>query len=281
MKLKLAIAGLGLLCSFCARPQFYNFPSPASSALGLSGASDTTGWSAFSNPSGIAAGTELIAGGGYYNAFRVEALSARSAFVVIPASLVHSAAGYAHFGHELFNVRHFSVTLARQVSPRVRMGCRFEYALRSIHGRRARGAVIVDAGLRYSVSKAVMIAVMAENPARSAIGGEYNEQPLASSLAVSCDVRLSPSFLLTTDISHDALYSRQVFGLGLCVGVHEKITLRGAVCGKPVRFSLGAALRPGSFEITAGAGHHSRLGMSPAAGIIYFFGKEDREGGEQ
>ncbi len=272
MKLKLSLCGLCFLLLFCGKAQNYDFPSLSTSALGLSGASDTTCWSVFSNPSGISSVKETSAGCGYHRAFMTEALSARSAFVVFPTEWIHTGGGYVQFGNSLFSVRGFSLTLARRLSPKLQMGCRFKYVIRSISGSDDEGTPVWDAGLRYGITDGVWMAVLARNPAKSSIKSEFNEQPLSSFLAVACDFRLSSSFILTTEVAHYASLSGQTYGVGISAIIFDYGTLRGVVSGKPVVFSVGATLNPGPFSISVGAGHHERLGMSPSAGITYHFG---------
>lgn len=272
MKISLTLCGLCFLFVCYGKAQDYEFPSLSTSALGLTGASDTTCWSVFSNPSGISSLKAPVAGGGYYRAFMTDALSARSAFMVFPTEWIHTGGGYVQFGNRLFSVRSFSLTLARRLSPNLQMGCRLKYVLRSISGIENQGTPVWDAGLRYGISEGVWMAVMARNPAKSSIESDFNVQPLPSFLAVACDVRLSPSFLLTTDLAHHASLSEQTYGVGLSAIISGYATLRGSVTGKPVVFSVGATLNPGPFRISVAAGHHDRLGMSPSAGITYQFG---------
>ena len=272
MKIKLFLCGLCLLLVFYCKAQNYDFPSLSTSALGLSGAGDTTSWSVFANPSGISSLNAAVAGVGYHQAFMTDALSARAAFMVLPSKWVHAGGGYVQYGNRLFSVRHFSLTLARRLSPKLQMGCRMKYVLRSISGAEDIGTLVLDAGLRYGIKDGLWMAVMAVNPARSSFGGEFNVQPVPSFLAVAFDVRLSPSFYLTTDMAHHASFSQQIYGLGISAKVFGYATLRGSVSGKPVVFSVGATLKPGPFSFNFAAGHHERLGMSPSAGITYHFG---------
>ncbi|MGM0375415.1 MAG: hypothetical protein ACQEQ0_01415 [Bacteroidota bacterium] len=272
MKIKLSLCGLCFLLIFFGKAQNYDFPSLSTSALGLSGASDTTCWSVFSNPSGISSLKASTVGSGYHRAFMTEALSARSAFFVFPAKWINTGGGYVQYGNQLFNVSRFSLTFARRLSPLLQMGCRVKYVLRSISGTDDQGVLVWDAGLRYGISDGLWMAVMARNPAKSSIESEFDKQPLPSCLAVACDVRLSPSFLLTTDVAHYAALSEQTYGLGLSAVISRYATIRGSVSAKPVVFSVGATLVPGPFRISVAAGHHDRLGMSPSAGITYHFG---------
>ncbi|MFW5753781.1 MAG: hypothetical protein ACOCV9_03165 [Marinilabiliaceae bacterium] len=271
MKIKLSLCGLCFLLAFYGKAQNYDFPSLSTSAIGLSGASDTTCWSVFSNPSGISFLKTSVAGGGYYRAFMTDALSARSAFVVLPSKWMHAGGGYVQYGNSLFSVRSFSLTLARRLSPRLQMGCRLKYVLRSISWAEDQGMPVWDAGFRYGISDGLWMAVMARNPAKSSIKSEFNEQPIPSFLAVACDTRLSPSFFLTADVAHHASFSQQTYGLGLSAMISGYDTLRGSVSARPVVFSVGATLNPGPFMISVATGHHDRLGMSPSAGITYHF----------
>ncbi len=278
MKRKLVLTGLSFLLIALTEAQIYYYPSPVSNSLGLSGAGDTTVWSVFTNPSGISSVSSTIVGGGYHNSFGIPALSAKSVFAVVPSRMINSGAGYSHYGNDLFNVQQAFLAFARALSPDLHMGCRFDYIYRYIHGVPAQGVFLIDAGFRYSISENVLLAVMAENSGQTEITDEDINHPLPASLAVSCGVRLSPSFFLTADIAHRADLSSQIYALGLSARVHNLVEFRGALSAKPVKLAIGTALRWYGVEMNISASHHDHLGMSFTTGIAYYFGQQEGGG---
>lgn len=274
MQKALFLIGFSVALISITKAQSYDFRSPVSASLGLSGASDTTSWALFANPSGISEAGLAVAGIGYHNAYQTKALSARTAFAVIPTDHLNTAIGYVHFGNHLYNMQHFSVNLARPISPHLHLGCRFKYASRYISGSKNHGTFLVDAGLRYVASDNVSVAVMAENPARAVIVDEFSEQPLPSSLAVACMIELSPDFSLTADVVHHAVLLKQVYAFGIVALVHERINVRGAVSAKPVNFAVGSSLKFSGIELNIAASFRDHLGMSTTAGIAYSIGQK-------
>lgn len=271
MKRKLLLAGLSFFCLLFAKAQHYDFPSPVSFSLGLSGTSDTTVWSLFSNPAGISSVENPAAGVGYHNAFLTDALSSQTAFGVIPLSLLHAGVVYSRFGNELFNHQHISLSLGRSVAPYLKMGVRFRYLMRTIQYAETADAFSFDAGFSLDASERVVLSVFSRNPAGESLKDEFSEQPLPSLLAVSCSVKLSPVFGVVADITHRNDLSRQVYGFGMSACVHPMLELRGALSAKPVRLAFGTSVRWEGLELTMAANHHDQLGLSTTAGIVWHF----------
>jgi hypothetical protein len=277
MKKKLLLVGLSLSFLICGKAQHYDYPSPVTVSLGLSGASDTTVWSLFANPSGISSIKSVVVGGGCHSSFFTESLGAQSAFVLVPATYINTGVAYMRFGNDLFNIQNLSVTVARPLSPKLYMGCRFEYLHRYVQGTNRQATFLVDAGFHFQASDKIMLAVLSENLGKQVLADEYNEQPLPSSLAVACRVKLSPVFEFTTDLVHRSDLSKQIYAFGISSKIHEKVNLRGAISAKPVRLSMGATLRWHALELNIASNHHDQLGVSSTVGIAYLFGA--RRGG--
>jgi hypothetical protein len=271
MKRKLVLIGLSFLSFVFSEAQNYDYPSPVSSSLGMSGAGDTTVWSHFTNPSGLSSTAMPVVGVGYHNAFLSAALTSQSVFGVLPMSLINVGAGYVKFGNNLFNIQHGCLTLARTVSPRLHLGVRFEYVHRYIRNARAAGALLLDAGFRYTASEKLMLGVMVENPAQSNITGDHTQQTMPSSLAVACRAELNPWFSINADLMHRVDISQQIYAFGLSTRLHDIVEIRGALSGKPVKLSIGATLQWDGIEFNVAASHHDHLGMSSTAGIAYYF----------
>jgi hypothetical protein len=278
MKRKLLLAGLSFFFLF-AEAQHYDFPSPVSFSLGLSGASDTTVWSLFSNPAGISKVDNPAAGIGYHNAFLTEALSSQTAFGVVPLSLLNAGVVYSRYGNQLFNHQHIALSMSRSVAPYLRMGVRFRYVMRTIQQAETADVFTFDAGFSFDASGKVTLSVFSRNPAEQSLKDEFSEQPLASFLAVACDVKLSPAFGVIADIMHRNNLSRQIYGFGMSARIHSAVEIRGAVSAKPVRLALGTSIRWEGIELTLGANHHDQLGLSSTAGIVWHFA--DKGGGEK
>ncbi|MDI3520086.1 MAG: hypothetical protein PWQ06_382 [Anaerophaga sp.] len=276
---KIFFAILLTIATTHSKGQDYNFPSPSTTALGLSGASDSTAWAVFANPSGISNIRQPIAGTGYHNAFQIEALSTQTAFAVIPSSLMNTGIAYVRYGNQLFNIQQAGITAARALSNRLSLGCRMVYLWRYIKNTETSGTFLLDAGFRFRLSEAVSFAVSAKNPARQKISDEYNDQPLPSFLSAACITRLSPSFRLTADVMHRTDYSRQVYSVGMEARLHKMAEFCGAVSAKPVRLAIGVNINWKDLEIKVTANHHDHLGMSSTAGITYSF--NGKKGGER
>jgi hypothetical protein len=270
---KLFLVGLFLLFLICGEAQHYDYPSPVTVSLGLSGASDTTIWSLFANPSGISSIESAAAGGGCHNSFSIESLGAKSAFLLIPVTYFNTGVAYVRFGNNLFNIQKFSVTVARSLSPKLNMGCRFEYINRYIKGGNKQATFLLDAGFQFLVSDKILFGILSENPEKQALGDEYNEQPLPSSLAVASCVKLSNTFELTADLIHRADLSKQIYAFGFSSRIHEMVNFRGGISAKPVRLSMGATFRWHTLELNIAANRHDQLGISSTVGIAYFFEK--------
>ncbi|WP_291857639.1 hypothetical protein [Marinilabilia sp.] len=279
MKRKLLLAGLSFFCLLFAKAQHYDFPSPVSFSLGLSGAADTTVWSLFSNPAGISSVETPAAGVGYHNAFLTEALSSQTAFGVVPLSLLNAGVVYSRYGNQLFNHQHISLSIGRSVAPYLRMGVRFRYVMRTIKHAETADAFTFDAGFSLDASEKVTLSVFGRNAAGQSLKDEFSEQPLASFLAVACNVKLSPTFGVIADIMHRNNLSRQIYGFGMSARVHSTVELRGAISAKPVRLAFGTTIRWEGIELTMGANHHDQLGLSSTAGIVWHF--EGKGGGEK
>ena len=273
MKRKILLAGLFLCTFFSVKSQLYDFPSPGSKALGMSGASDTTVWSLFSNPAGLASVRKPAAGIGYHNAFLTNALASQSGFGVFPSSLLNVGGAYSRYGSELYNVQSFSVSLSRRVAPVLSMGLRFGYFLRSIKYSESAGAFAFDAGVMVKTSECVLLSVYSCNPAAQVIinDDDQSRQPLPSLLAFSCSVKLSPVFMVTADLNHRNDLARQIYGLGMSASIQRWIELRTGIVARPVRLSFGTTLRWDSLELTMAANHHDRLGLSSTAGLVWYF----------
>ncbi|PWE00988.1 PorV/PorQ family protein [Marinilabilia rubra] len=269
MKTRLLFTWLSVLLFSVTEAQNYDYPSPVTTAMGLSGASDTTEWSLFSNPAGLSSVSRMSGGIGYHNAFGISALSARSAFFVVPTHMLTPALSYIQYGDDLYEIQTFSCSAARSISPMLRMGIRFEYLLRHIYGTKAESAFVIDAGVNYNASENVTIALFAQNPGRTAILDDYNEYVLPSSLAVACTFRLSSSFFLTADLNHREDLARQFYSFGLSAMVHQKASVRGGISARPVRLAVGSTLSWKRVEINFSANYHDRLGLSTTAGIAY------------
>lgn len=272
MKRNLLLAGLSFLLFTISEAQGYDYPSPATTSLGLSGASDTTVWSLYSNPSGLTSILQPAGGVGYHNAFGIQALSARTAFVTIPTKYLSTGISYVQYGDKLYNFQSFSFSAARTISPRLKMGIRFQYLIRHIYGTDNQNTFVVDAGLSYNASDQVRIALFSRNPAGATLPDDYNVQKLPSSLAAACIVRLSPVFFLTADLMHREDLSRQQYAFALSARVLRCASIRGAISARPVRLAVGSTLGWQGLEINFSANYHDLLGLSSTAGISYAFG---------
>jgi len=271
MKKRLLITWLSVLLFAAAEAQNYDYPSPVTTSLGLSGATDTTAWSLFSNPSGLSSVHNPSVGVGYHNAFGISSLSARSFYVTLPNKILTPGLSYVQYGDDLYKIQTFSGAAGRSISPRLQMGIRFDYLLRHIYGSEDESAVVVDAGLSYKPSGNVRIALFAQNPARSVISDGFRDQVLPSSLAVACMVRLSPWFFFTADLNYREDLSRQFYSFGLAVRLHKNASIQGVVSAKPVKLALGSTLNWKGVEINFSANYHDLLGLSSTAGIAYTF----------
>jgi len=271
MKRKLLLAGLSCFCLLFAKAQHYDFPSPVSFSLGLSGASDSTVWSLFSNPAGISNVKNTAVGVGYHNAFLADALSSQTAFGVVPLTLLHAGVSYSRYGNDLFNHQHIALSMGRTVAPFLKMGVRFRYVLRSVGNAETVDAFSFDAGFSLDASEKVVLSVFSRNPSGQILKDEFSEQPLPSLLAVACSVKLNSVFAVVADITHRNDLSRQVYGFGMSACVHPMFELRGALSAKPVRLAFGTTLRWEGVELTMAANHHDQLGISSTAGIVWHF----------
>jgi len=255
--------------------QTYDFPSPATTALGLSGASDSTVWSLFTNPSGISTIRTPVAGVGYHNSFGLTALSTQSIFSVIPSQLMNVGMAYSRYGNHLYNIQYITITTARSISPQLRLGCRFEYLQRQIAETPTVGTFVVDAGFRYQAFKNIDIAVSVNNPARQSFQDHFNQQAIPSSISVSLISKLSQSLFVTLDLNHRSDYDQQVYSFSVNAKVHKQVELCGAVSAKPIRLATGAKIAWHNLEVRFSANHHDQLGMSSTAGITYYFAKKE------
>ncbi|MGQ1889642.1 hypothetical protein ACT29H_04300 [Thermophagus sp. OGC60D27] len=269
--------GLLVVNTLCLNAQTYDFPSPATSALGLSGASDTTVWSVFTNPSGISTIRRPVTGAGYHNAFGLNALSTQTIFSIFPFPLINVGLAYSRYGDNLFNIQYINVTTARSISPNLKLGCRFEYLMRQIQNDRTLGILVVDAGFRYHALRNTDIAISINNPARQSFSGDFNNQPIPSSLSAACITKISPSLLLTIDILHRSDYAEPVYSFALNARTHKMVELCGAISAKPIRIAVGANIGWNNIEFRFAANHHDQLGMSSTAGIIYSFTKKSHK----
>ncbi len=256
-----------------AMAQMYEFQSPVTSGLGLSGAGDTTAWSFFTNPSGFSEPVSATTGIGYHDAYGLSDLSAKAAFAYLPTSLIIASAGYTHYGNPHFNLQQISAGASRKISPHLHMGVRFGYMLRAIYGEESRGTFLLDAGLRIMPVSRLMIGFMTQNPGRAKIVSNDTEQPLPSSLALALTWRVSPLFSTTADLIHRSYGVPQRYALGMEVQVHPRLVARGAVSGKPVRLAIGLGLQWHRFNFDVSVNHHDPLGFSSSAGIYYVFGE--------
>jgi hypothetical protein len=279
MKRKLLLTGLFFFWLLFAKAQHYDFPSPVSFSLGLSGASDTTVWSLFSNPAGISSVENAAAGVGYHNAFLTEALSSQTVFCILPLSLLNTGVVYSRYGNQLFNHQHISLSMGRTVAPYLKMGVRFRYLMRTIQYAETAEAFSFDAGFSLNASEKVALSVFRRNPSGQMLNDEFSEQPLPSLLAVACSVKLSPVFGVVADITHRNDLFRQIYGFGMSAQVHPMLELRGALSAKPVRLAFGTTLRWEGVELTMAANHHDQLGLSSTAGIVWHF--SDKGGGKK
>lgn len=269
---KFYVFGLLVNLTVSSFTQAYEFPSPSTKALGLSGASDSTAWALFSNPAGIYHFNKVVTGIGYHNAYQLKALSAQSAFCIIPSSLIKLGLAYSKYGENLYNIQNLSATFARALSPDLQFGFRFEYFLRRIQNHSKVGALIVDAGFRYKAYHNVDVAVSVNNPARQGFADEYNEQILPTSIAVACISRLSDEFYLTLDILQRSDYSTMVYAFGLNAQVHRMVEFCGAISAKPLRLAIGTNISWNNIEVKIAGNHHDTLGLSTNVGITYCFG---------
>ncbi len=265
--------GTFLLLVFGTMAQMYDFHSPVSTGLGLSGAGDTTAWSFFTNPAGFSQPADITVGTGYHDAYGLKDLSAKSAFAHLPTSLLTTSAGYTYYGNQYFNMQNISAGASRQISPHLHMGVRFSYVLRAIYGEASRSTFLLDAGLRIVPEPRLMVGIMAQNPGRAKIVSNDTEQPLPSTLALALTWRVSPLFNTTADLIHSSYGEPQRYAWGMEVQVHPRLVARGAVSGKPVRLAIGMGMQWQRFNFDVSVNHHDPLGFSSSAGIYYAFGE--------
>jgi hypothetical protein len=239
--------------------------------MGLSGAGDTTAWAQFANPAGLSTLAGPIAGMGYHNAFGLESLSSKSAFAYLPTPLVTASAGYVHYGHSLYSLQRFSAGVSRKMSPRLHMGVRLAYLLRGIGGLENDGTFLLDAGMRFSPTPALMIGVMALNPGGAKIIHQDTEQKFPSALAMALTYHVSTEVNIIIDLMHQSQAPTQHYALEMEARVHPSVVIRGAISDQPVRLAIGCGLKWQHFQFDISVNHHDPLGYSSSAGLSYTF----------
>jgi hypothetical protein len=239
--------------------------------MGLSGAGDTTAWAQFANPAGISTLAAPIAGMGYHNAFGLEDLSSKSAFAYLPTPLVTASASYVNYGHPLYSLQRFAAGISRKMSPRLHMGVRLAYLLRGIGGIENDGTFLLDAGMRFSPTPALMFGIMALNPGRAKIINQDTEQIFPSLLALALTYHVSPEVNIIVDLMHQSQSPTQHYALEMEAQVHPSVMIRGAISDQPVRLAIGSGLKWQHFQFDISVNHHNPLGFSSSAGLSYTF----------
>lgn len=244
------------------------FYSPVDQAIGRTGALTSSGWSFFSNPSGIAKSDVASAGVGYYSGFHIKELSSRAAFVNIPTSLVNVSGGFTHYGFEHYSLQQYSLATAKQLAPWMRLGVKFNYLLRHQTGSENFGLTTLDAGVQLEPDPKFAVGFYVVNPARMQWKlhdwNEYHPSAVSAALAYKPTVFLSVELGVVKSNEHPAEVS-----FAIEAPVHEMVVLRGAMVSKPLRLGFGAGFNWQSIDFNVGFNHHQTLGFSSAFGLLF------------
>lgn len=257
-----------ILFSPSAYAQYELFNNPVDHGLGRTGAVTVNSWSHFSNPSGIADMTELVAGIGYNNLFGVKELDSKAAICIIPTKLIIIGAGYVYYGFEDYNSQIINLSVAKNLAPWCKMGMRFNYmSRRQIHSE-SLFLFTLDAGLQLKPAENVGIGFYAVNP--MALKWELPNWEEYQSSYISAALLYEPAKQLLIEVGLvKNIKTPTEMSFSINVPIHEQVVLRSGMMTNPIRLGFGGGFKWKPVTIDLAFNHHSVLGFSTSVGLLF------------
>ncbi|MGE5365588.1 MAG: hypothetical protein ACM3SM_15755 [Bacteroidota bacterium] len=243
--------------------------TPGARQLSLSCSDAATGTDIFSFVSNPAATSQISSPGAgvFYlpSPFGMKELAQISFAASYSFAPFSAAAGFMHYGYELYTKNIISVSISAQPEEQFSAGITLNYHHLSVKNYNSTGSITVDAGILYSISEALSSGFSIRNLTRASIGKQSDQLPVILTAGISyTPQRIAEiSFSLEKELESGADISA-----GIELFPVDFFVIRCGVASYPQSYSGGIGVLYGLLEFSYGVFSHSDLGLTHFIGII-------------
>jgi len=272
----LMVKNLTLLILCCFSFPLLTFAGDGNLATGsrsaaVGGASCTYAdlWAAFNNQAGLAGIKSFAAGFTNEQRFLVPECSVRGLAVALPVKNIGVfGVSLSYYGFDLYNERKAGISYSRAFGDKVSAGLQIDYlAAHLAEGYGERQAFTVEAGVRATIIKNLVIAAHVFNPTRAKLA-DYDDERFPTSLKVGLGYTFSEKVILSVE-SEKNLEEDHIFKAGLEYHIVKQLYLRTGISTNPGSYSFGFGLELSRFKMDLASTYHQVLGFSPQLSLSY------------
>ena len=224
-------------------------------------------WSLYYNPASLAGIKQWQAGIYYENKFLLKQTALKSVALSTPLLKGNIAAGYTHYGYDLYNEQQFSLAYSRYIHSSIAVGLQFNYRMLNIaESYGSTGNIIAGIGLLAHLSDKLSMGAYTYNPHRAK---RSTNEYYPTFLGVGMSYNFSEQVTLSADVCKNSTDKPNV-KVGVQYNPYDNITLRaGVASGGNTQFSFGFGIKLKQIVINIAAQYQPVLGFSPSAEVNY------------
>lgn len=242
-----------------------------SAAIGGSSLTYADLWSAFNNQAGLSKINGIAVGVTNEFRFMIPELNIRGLAVAMATKKQGVfALSLSYFGFSLYNEKKIGLAYARSFGDKFSAGLQFNYL--GVHvdeGGKDKAAFTVEAGIRATLIKNLVIAAHVSNPTRAKLA-EYNDERFPTVLKIGLGYTLSDKVIFSME-SEKNLVEKNIIRAGVEYHIAKPLYIRTGVSTGPGLYSFGFGLVLNNFSIDASSTYHEVLGFSPQLSLAYIF----------
>ena len=254
-----------LLLFIVSRSSAQSFSDSESCALLHSNLSNSnSALNTFNNPANLMLNNDLTFTAFYSPApYGLSELAIRATGISYTSKYGAFAAGFHHYGFELYKEQRYAFSYANCIAKNFYMGISAIYYNVSIKNYGTTGTFYFNLGLNYRILESIRIACLIINPTRASLSGYSNELPVV--LKMGADIEINNSFTFCTALAKEGNFDT-AYSFGLISHIFSFINLYTGYRNYPSSYSCGITLYHFQAAITYSIYSHEYLGLSQQIG---------------
>lgn len=243
----------------------------ASAGSGYTGITRADAFSINNNPAALPYVKGTTVGGFAQRSFFVEGLDLLYVAAAIPTQIGAFGVGVSHFGFDAYQQRTAHLGYGQQLAPNFSIGISLDYLNTGMAAYGQYQSATFGAGIRYKMSKKVILGAHVFNPIQVRMMAE--SAPVPTTMRLGLAFRSSETLTMYLETAKE--WEQPIgFSAGLQYHPEEWIILRAGTTTQPVQFTVGAGIVWQELVFDLSYAYHTLLGATPAVGISYVFGQK-------
>lgn len=241
----------------------------ALTAMGGTGTVGNSVWHAADNPAGIAGISKTTIGLAWQDRFAMKELRTGSLVATVPWRKNSFGFQIHSYGYEYYRQILTGLSYAKQLSPAVSVGLKFNYHQVSVPGYVNDGAVSVEIGSQVQLNQYLVLGAHIANPTFSKYAKEVSTQiPVNFRLGLAYQV--SDKLVWNNEFDQGLSFTAS-YKTGVSYQVHDIVWLAGGIQTAPFRQFGGFGLIYKTLHVNMAMAFSQPMGYTPVVGVDYAF----------